>query len=660
MLRWQDPRAQDKLMGAAVFLLFVLSVVVRGLLLPGPHLLRTYYDELLSWGLAKTFWKEPAFSLYFLPVDFSKFVYSLVLSPLFFIKDSLLRSALAIWLNKVMISFSVFPAYRLAKKITSSRILQLLALVLFVCSPIMSYGDRYAQENLYLPLCLYLMLGYYSLYRRIDGPDRFSLAKVNVSAALLGVFACVIYFEKEAVTAFAGAFILWGLVTAVRLARKKDANWKRYLCAAAIHAAAALAAYLLVKLLLGVQFSYSNQFGLKNIDSMYKIEYLFHCIIRNWLYMCVALFGIPVLYWQIKRNRQGRLADEGTVHFNWVIFLSVSFLLTVVFLSFSVSVKEELGNENMRIHTRYFIPFLFPFFALLLEEMRKPAKQMKRAGLIGVLIVGVACVLLLAPNRYVTSYDSYDTWHVQDLTKAFDKLTEGKQDLEKEAKEEGAGLGASVKLFFADQTGGSKNVTYHHGMLLSMSAFTAFMLLITLLARKHKKAAIAVFCCLALAVEIYNDAVSLENNRSAVRSDTEMARYAALEREVSQYTDGGDLLVISKDKLEGKKRRIETVFSFDWYGVLTKDLKKALGPDGVIDLTKTQLTSCMTMFTGNRKYPKGTEINYVLCTDDVLFDAASVELLFYDPKTGFNLYSVKDQTCLDVNYILDYYDEVIE
>lgn len=658
LARYDSPGAQDRLMRAAVFFLFALSVVVRGLILVGPHVMTTYYDEILSWGLAKTFWNEPAFSLYFLPVNFSKFVYSLVLSPLFLIKDSLLRSALAIWLNKVMISFSVFPAYRLAKKITASRRLQLLALVLFLCSPIMNYADKYTQESLYLPLCLYLILGYYALFKRIHESEKCSMLRLNIISALLGVFACVIYYEKEAVTAFLGAFLIGCLVLSVKYGRKKDAAWKRYLIAAAVHAAAAGACYLLIKLILGLGFSYSNQVGVSNIDSMYKIEYLIRCIVSNWLYVCAAFFGMPVLYWQIKKNRQGKLAEEGTVHCNWVVFLYIAFGLTLFFLSYSVTVREELGKNNLRIHTRYFIPFLFPFFMLTLEEMRKPSDRARRAGVMAALILGVACVLLMPVHRYVSAFDSYEINHIQDISQAFDDLSGEKGDLEEKAKEDGAGWDTSLKLFFADQTDGSKEVTYNHGLFLFTAAFAVFLVGIVLLTHRNKKIAVAAFCVIVLAVEGYNNVTSVSRNELARRPDDDVANYAALEQVVTECTDGSNLLVISSAKLDAKKRRMETFFSFDWYAVLTSDLNKALGENGVIDLNSTQLLSCMTQFMPDRKYPLGLEIRYVLCTDDVLLNLDSANILYADIRTGYNLYQLYDTTRLDVDYIKDYYDEL--
>ncbi len=639
-------------MWAAVCLLFGLSVLIRGLILPGPHVLNTYYDELLYWGIAKTFWTAPAFTLYHLPVEFSKFIYAMVLSPLFLVKDAVLRAELAGWLNTIMISFSVFPAYRLARKLTASEGIQLLCLALFMCSPIMNYGEKYAPECLYLPMSLYLMLGYHALFQRIGEPERSPMGVLCGRAALLGVFAHVCYLEKEAAAAFTGAFLIWTLITAVK--GLKRGNGRRYLAAAGAHAGAFAVCYLAVKLILGVQFSYSGQVGLSNVDSMYKIEYLMRCVISNGLYICVALFGLPALYWQIRKNRQARLAEEDAVHRDWMVAFFIAFGLTLFFISYGISVSEELGNVKMRLHTRYIIPFLLPFLALVLEEMRKSPKRTGRAGVAVVLAVGVACVLLLSPNRYVSAYDSYDTWHLQDAYTYFDDLS----------KETGSGqaeetsLQTGLRSFFAKQTDGSKEISYNHGLLISLSVFTLLTVLIVLLTGRRKKAAIALFCCLILAVEGYNNVVSVKRiSTFGSIPESEARAYAQLDRDVGELTKDGNLLIISTEKLEAKKRKIETFFAFDWYSVLTKDLKRLIGPNGVIDVCGVEMPVSLKQFASGSKYPKGTAFDYVLCTDDIRFNARCVEQLLYSRETGYTLYRVIDPTVLDVDYVKDVYEE---
>ena len=637
-------------MWAAVYMLFAISVVIRGLILPSPHILNTYYDELLYWGVAKTFWTQPAFTIYHVPVEFSKFLYSMVLSPLFLIKDAAARLTTMGWLNGVMISCSVFPAYRLVRKLSSSRAVQLASLVLLVASPVMNYAEKFAPESLYLPLSLYLILGYYALYQRIVTLESYPMRKLCVTALLLGIFAYLIYLEKEAASAFFGAFLVWTVIAAAKGFRRKDGVWKWYLAAAGAHAAAIAVCHLLISLILGLKFSYSDQVGLSLVGSMYRIEFLIHCLISNGLYICVALFGIPVLYWQIKRNRKGRLADEDTVHYNWIVFFFVAFALTWFFISYSISLPEDFGKAKIRLHTRYYIPFIAPFFALVLEEMRRFPQKGGRVGVAGVLIVGIACVLLLNPNRYVSAYDSFDTWHIQNANSYFDDLTDDVKNDEEDA--------APLKAFFADQTGGSKEISYNHGLLFSMAAFTAAMVLIVWLTSRNKRAALALFFCAVLVIECYNNVITVKKvGRFCIVTNAEAQAYAQLDRDVQEIVGDENLLIVSTEKLEDEKRTIEAFFSFDWYSALTSGLNKVMGPDGVIELNETQIPVSMTQFTSTKSYPKGTNFAYVLCTKDIRFSEDSVEQVLYSEGTGYYLYRLIDPSMLDVDYLKDYYEE---
>ncbi|MBO4299269.1 MAG: hypothetical protein J5998_10740 [Clostridia bacterium] len=642
--------ADDNRLWPVAFLLFALCLLIHGPILPGPHVLNTYYDELLYWGVAKTFWTEPAFSIYHVPVQFSKFLYSMVLSPLFLIRDASLRGAMAGWLSTAMISFSAFPAYRLVKKLTSSKPIQLICLVLFMCSPIMNYGEKYAPESLYLPLCLYLMVGYFTLYQRIVEPENYPLRKLCVTAALMGLLAYVIYLAKEAVAAFFGAFLVWTLIVAIKGMRRKDENWKRYLAVAGVHTAAIAVCYIAVKLILSLKFSYAKQIGLDNANSMYRIEFLIHCLISNGLYICVALFGLPVLYWQFKRNRQSRLADENAPLANWVVFFYIAFAFTLFFISFSISLVEDFGKSKIRLHTRYYIPFLLPFLAMVFEEIRKSPDKLRKAGIAGVLVMGIACVLLLNPNRYVSAYDSYDTWHIQNAVTYFDDLSDAEKDDDAE--------GSALTNFFAKQTDGSKEITYHHGLLISLSLFAALMILIVFLVYKNKKAAIALFCCMILAIEGYNNVISVQKiGKFSSISEKDAAAYTKLDRDVCEIVGDENLLMISTEKLEAKKRRVESFFSIDWYSTLTSGLNKVIGSDGTVDLNKASIPVSLTQFAGIKKYPKGTTFSYVLCTKDIKFNENCVEQVLYSKETGYYLYRLLDPGFLDVDYIKDYYEE---
>ena len=103
-----------------------------------------------------------------------------------------------------------------------------------------------------------------------------------------------------------------------------------------------------------------------------------------------------------------------------------------------------------------------------------------------------------------------------------------------------------------------------------------------------------------------------------------------------------------------RKRKTDTFFSFDFYSVLTKDLKAAMGENGVIDLKSTSLRVSMDQFTGEGKYPAGTLFPYVLCDEEIIFNEDSMEQVLYSEETNYYLYKVLDPAILDVDLIFFY------
>ncbi|MBQ9211544.1 MAG: hypothetical protein IJ153_07590 [Clostridia bacterium] len=638
---------RDKRMYGAVWLLFIISVVVRGLILSGPHVMSTYYDELLYWGIAKTFWTEPAFTLFHTPIGFSKFVYSMVLSPLFLIKDSAVRAASAGWLNTVLISFSVFPAYRLARKITSSRKIQLISLLLFLVSPIMNYANKYAPECMYLPLSLYLVLDYYTLLERSSTGEAKGQGRLLLQAALLGVLAYISYVEKEASSAFIAAFLILVVVKTIKTARAKDEKWKTFLLIFAVHTGAIVICHLGLTLLFPLQFSYSDQTSWNNIRTMYRVEYLIHSVVSNGLYINVAFFGLPALCWLLRKKDQ---EEEGERDF--FFFLYTAFGLTLFFISYSISLPEELGRVNQRLHTRYYIPFLLPFFALALEKIRTCGQKSDAWMVKTVLVIGVASVLLLTPNRYVSAYDSFDTWHIQDANTFFDDLHK------EEIPAEDQGIIITVKKFLQDQTAGSKEITYNHGLIFVLCLFTLFTAIVAWLLKKHQKMAVGILLGVILLIEGYNNYVSVQRiAKYGTISETEARAYAQLDQDVSEIVGDKNLLVINNEKLENQKRKSETFLSMDYYSALTSGINKVMASNGFIKLQEAEIPISMTMFTQQSKYPKGTTFDYVLCTKDVKFSEDTVIQVFYSEGTGYYLYQVVDPEYLDVDYLKGLYEE---
>ena len=619
------------MMMSAVALMFVASTLFHGVMLSGPHQLTIYYDELLYWRMAQTFNTAPL-TVYHVPVDFSKFLYSLLLSPLFRLEDPVLRTVLAGWINAALISSSVFPAYRIVRKITPSTRVQLAAMLLFTFSPMMNYSEKYIAECLFLPMGLYLILGCFRLFEKAAGQDC-SESRLFMLSALLGLYAYLTYLAKESALAIAACFIVWSLISAARQSDQPRYAARRLFLALG-HALGLLVPFALQTVLFRGAYSYSAQVGIENIGTWEKVLFFFKCLTQNGLYTVITGFGLPVLFWQLRYNRERKLSDEPEAFRDFVFFLFLSFIVIQLGTAYAINVKEDLGKEaGIRLHTRYVIPYLPVFLAMGLEEIRLTPHGTRRRNVAMVSVVGAASLLVLNKIRYASTFDSVDSWHIRNLA-----------DVTK--------------------TSSLTNLPVNDGILVVILLFTLWMLLVVFLSRRSRIAAFSVFCVVALGIQVYNNYDTLDrNSKNTMPNESQITGFAELDKAIlEQVGEDENLLVISAEKLEGRKRRLETFLSRDFHMVNLNDLIALKGSDneklleqtdGVLDLNETQLPVMLTTFTSVRYYPEGTTFRYVLCCsvsgDDgyVAFNPDSVEKVRTFSGTGYTLYRLTDPSRLE-------------
>ncbi len=664
--RFFSPNLSERTMKIFVLAIFFLSTLIHGLIMAGPHQLTIYHDELLYWRLAESFTDQP-FMVYHVPVYFSKFLYSLVLAPLFLIKDSVLRAELAGWMNALMVSWSIFPAYRIARRITPSRTIQLFSILLFIISPMMNYCEKYITESLFLPMGMYLVLGFLWLFDKMDDENQSTgSAKLFLYSLLLGFYAYLSYLAKESALAFSGCFIVWALVS--MLIRNQAQFRTRHLIAVGGHILALIICFALQTLLISGENSYSSQIGIENINTWNKIGFYFRCLIQNSLFMAITSFGLPLLYWQLRLNRRSKLYSEPPAMFNWVIFLFMTYIVIQLGTTFSINVREDLGKaEGIRLHTRYVIPFFLPLLAMTLDQIRLTPPSKARRGFTIFLAVGIASVFILTPIRYASTFDSVDSWHIRNLSDATGTLTiipadDASKDTAEDKQSEDEAEAKPDFLQDAARFLLNKNI----GILLIVIAFTGLMILLIFMSKQSRVAAVFILAVVMVIIQIYNNADTIRRNKqNGLPTDKQIAGFVEIDRTVREVVGEENLLVISNDKLEGRKRRLETFLSCDFYIVQISDLKRVKGEGnqslknskGVIALDEVEIPVMLKSFTSVKTYPKGTHFTYVLCCNDsgddsyISFNPATVEKIKTFDNTGYTLYRMVDPSRLDFDQI---------
>ena len=375
-----------------VIFLFLFSVVIRGLLSDYPKLAWIYRDELYYPGIAKDLWNNGTISVYRVPVDFSKILYSIVLAPFFSINNGPLRISIISWFNSVLVSSSIFPAWLIGKKVIKDNRKLLFSVILFLSGADMCFSVTFMAENLFLPMGLWAVLFVM---------DDILRNKVSVvKSFFLGAYLYFVYLCKEAGGAIAIASLVMHTYVASRRTSKERNN---SFISIAFIVLGFITLYVIGKITLfrDISYSYSGQVSINSIsDSQHLVFFLF-ALLYNSIFVLIQWGLFPVLLPAIRVNKMDtnlRLL---------FLFTVLCVLFTVIGVSYGVTLPENMGNYRLRIHGRYFIPFYFPvlicFVANTKEEL---SKTEKRKLIIGVAVALIVTALIVYPPQFGSPVDA--------------------------------------------------------------------------------------------------------------------------------------------------------------------------------------------------------------------------------------------------------------
>ncbi|MBP5565040.1 MAG: hypothetical protein J6X45_04895, partial [Lachnospiraceae bacterium] len=143
----------EMLILCAVFGLFLAEVLIRFCFADFSKSAHTYRDELRYLQIAKNIFANGSLSVYGARNDYQKILYSLLLTPTYFIKNSIVRIKVIALINSVLVSSSIFPGYLIIKKLSdNNKKLILISLLLLSVFSDMCFSLTFMSENLFLPL----------------------------------------------------------------------------------------------------------------------------------------------------------------------------------------------------------------------------------------------------------------------------------------------------------------------------------------------------------------------------------------------------------------------------------------------------------------------------------------------------------------------------
>ena len=127
----------EMLILCAVFGLFLAEILIRFCFADFSKSAHTYRDELRYLQIAKNIFANGSLSVYGAGNDYQKILYSLLLAPTYFIKNSIIRIKVIALINSVLVSSSIFPGYLIIKKISDGK-KNVVFMLLPIPAPILS------------------------------------------------------------------------------------------------------------------------------------------------------------------------------------------------------------------------------------------------------------------------------------------------------------------------------------------------------------------------------------------------------------------------------------------------------------------------------------------------------------------------------------------
>ncbi|MBR1614553.1 MAG: hypothetical protein IJ673_03640, partial [Treponema sp.] len=210
MLKNKLDGQREKIFLLAIVLAFIL---IRFFCANFTKVITTYPDELRYYDIARSLFQGGGISYRNIPFDFQKIAYSLIIAPLFFIKNIFLRNSCIALLNAVLMTLSVIPIFNLSKKLNVASAYRWLILFIALLRPDMTaFPMIFSSENLYWIL--------FSVFRNLwlESIESGGLLK----SALAGLVCYFCYLCKEISLALLLSYIAFEFFEQLLFERRID------------------------------------------------------------------------------------------------------------------------------------------------------------------------------------------------------------------------------------------------------------------------------------------------------------------------------------------------------------------------------------------------------------------------------------------------------
>lgn len=591
-----------------VFLLFVGSAMLRAILGDFPKALRIYPDELRYVSIARSLFQGQGLQIHHLNTDFQKILYSICIMPTFLAKTSAAQIRLVGYINSVIISSSIFPAYALCRKMRLNQKETYVILTFWTILPTLLDSIYFMSEVVYLPLSLWLI---YCVWCTWHSESLKEQIRWNLLSGLLCYLA---YLCKEIALYFVLAYFL---TTVVRLLVQRS-SWKRELIGAVVFGVVFVVSFLTMKRMLfyGMHNSYSsfNLAGIRGLALLQhpeKIGYLLYAFLYDTLYAVIALGVFPVLIpiACFDKNKKESWFD---------LFVLTAFLVGCAVIAYTITLPEEFGKRSPRQHLRYLEPFVIPLYIRMLCHLRQPVSHSANNSEYSACCTGKAEQNNIMPHVRLWKRMIY--W----FSAVFILVGAGG----------GSCLVDNTMLmyyeFFVRFVGKADWMAFAVRTLMSAVLIFGIHLLL-----KDRQRFIRLFAVLFLGINFINSTAGYAASIYRYAITKEQRAQASQADQYLQNIEGTILLVSDGGWESEDSRLFDTYINRDFY---VTELE--LIQDDVIDLSTDKIPCSFPC----ESYQELTRVDYLIVKDDygIAFEEGTVEELADFPMSGYRLYRNRD------------------
>lgn len=594
-----------------VILIFICSVILRAYLSLYEKRLSTYYDELRYMQIAKSIWHDHNFNIYGTTGDFSKILYSVFLAPFFAVSNSIRRIKLiSVW-NSVLISSSVFPAWLIARNITKDKFIVTSAVILTAFSSDMCYSMVFMSETLYLPMGLWLIYFMIKVFTIAD------IKKKTVLSFLVGMYTYFLYLCKEIALAFVLSFIM---IEAVRFFVCKD---KKILIPCGAFVAGFALLFIIAKFTVFSDTGSSyNQTSLSQIGSPYKFAYWIYTILYDGAYLAIAFLFFPLLYPLLKIDRRNIAELRNKVY----IFTALSALITLGIITFTISVREDLGRIDMRQHLRYYCPLFLPLLVVFLDILKNEGETAPENRIfdccrkIFVFMIPVVTVFILHSLFKGSAVDNTSLKFLLEL------MTDVFSDTVETANKSIAKSGSIIYM--------------NAGMIIFKTAYILFIVSIFALIRfRRNKVALSLFLIVTISVQVLNNYSTIKAFRN-VTAISVTAQDEAYRLDNYLKTTDGNILLVQDKKFDTRIRITDAYLSVDYCSTTADGFYETFNGSDTIDLREAKFP---TIHSNNEGYYEEYDsFSYIISDIRLKISDESAELIDVEGINAYYIYHLND------------------